>query len=183
MFFDVVAETNSWHVVETSLLPFLFRLIGLSMGMTHSEESAISEWSSCLNLQVSDDQSTNWQSFQCDNGKKTSYFNTVPTLSQPDFLPVPVSCHILTLMLNTTLEYEHMLYSTCNLNFTNGGSMENFARNLLWDLCDLSFQMLSRSVEHRSSAIRMLLPSIFEALESTCAFEVSIHGQKHQLSR
>ncbi|KAL0326606.1 UNVERIFIED_CONTAM: hypothetical protein Sangu_1738600 [Sesamum angustifolium] len=45
LFLDVVTETNSWEVLEATMVPLLLRSIGLSMGMFQSEDLAIYKWS------------------------------------------------------------------------------------------------------------------------------------------
>ncbi|XP_027183076.1 uncharacterized protein LOC113781357 [Coffea eugenioides] len=174
MFFDAVLEMNSWDAVEATLVPFLFRLIGLSMGMIQSQESAMFEWSSRPILQVSDDHQPRLHCFQQCSDKPTNELNRDLIQSQFDYFPLPISCYILALTLDASLQCKHVVDCTC--------SLQVFANKLIWDLCNLTFQMLLHSVEHRSFALSILLPSILRVLASHCAFEVS-SGVSHILTR
>nr|XP_027085113.1 uncharacterized protein LOC113707145 isoform X2 [Coffea arabica] len=175
MFFDAVLEMNSWHAVEATLVPFLFRLIGLSMGMIQSQESAMFEWSSCPILQDSDDHQPRLHCFQQCSDKPTNELNRDLIQSQFDYFPLPISCYILALTLDASLQCKHVVDCTC--------SLQVFAKKLIWDLCNLTFQMLLHSVEHRSFALSILLPSILRVLASHCAFEVSSGVKSHILTR
>ncbi|XP_071917541.1 uncharacterized protein [Coffea arabica] len=175
MFFDAVLEMNSWDAVEATLVPFLFRLIGLSMGMIQSQESAMFEWSSRPILQDSDDHQPRLHCFQQCSDKPTNELNRDLIQSQFDYFPLPISCYILALTLDASLQCKHVVDCTC--------SLQVFANKWIWDLCNLTFQMLLHSVEHRSFALSILLPSILRVLASHCAFEVSSGVKSHILTR
>ncbi|KAI7736958.1 hypothetical protein M8C21_026691 [Ambrosia artemisiifolia] len=53
--------------------------------------------------------------------------------------------------------------------------------NLIWDICNVTLQMLSHSPQHRSSALTVFLPRIFESICN--ALEISVHGEKLILFR
>ncbi|XP_071917542.1 uncharacterized protein [Coffea arabica] len=165
----------SWDAVEATLVPFLFRLIGLSMGMIQSQESAMFEWSSRPILQDSDDHQPRLHCFQQCSDKPTNELNRDLIQSQFDYFPLPISCYILALTLDASLQCKHVVDCTC--------SLQVFANKWIWDLCNLTFQMLLHSVEHRSFALSILLPSILRVLASHCAFEVSSGVKSHILTR
>ncbi|XP_042490760.1 uncharacterized protein LOC122070638 isoform X2 [Macadamia integrifolia] len=167
LFFDVVMETNSWGLIEVSLVPFSLRSVGLFMGMSQNEESAIYQWNT------------------------DSIFkgpNELMNLdSEKEFmlsLPLPISCHILTSLLYAALRSCQSERSTSD---PMAGSVyyfaEKFAGNLLWDLCDMTTQVLSQCSERRSCLIRLLLPFIFKAFVSHSSFVISVNGHIHILSR
>jgi len=171
MTFSVVADTNSWGVVEVTIIPFLLRLVGLSMGEIQSEE--LDAYKLCLTSKNSEDRHLEPQ---C-----TLYDNLVQC--NPNYFPLPVSCHILTLILDASQQSLHTVRSVSGLDFVDECCTDKFSANLLWDLCNITIKMLPQSVEHRSSAVTFFLPSIFRALDSHSAFEVSINGQNYILSR
>ncbi|KAJ4957121.1 hypothetical protein NE237_013904 [Protea cynaroides] len=166
-FFDVVMETNSWGPIEASLVPSSLRSVGLFMGMCQNEESAIHQWNTDSIIQGPS------ELMDLDSEKEF-----MPSL------PFPISCHILTSLLYASLRsfqserstLEPMAGSACYF-------AENFAANLLWDLCEMTTQVLSQCSERRSSLIRLLLPSIFKAFVSHGSFKISVNGQTHILSR
>ncbi|XP_071917543.1 uncharacterized protein [Coffea arabica] len=151
------------------------RLIGLSMGMIQSQESAMFEWSSRPILQDSDDHQPRLHCFQQCSDKPTNELNRDLIQSQFDYFPLPISCYILALTLDASLQCKHVVDCTC--------SLQVFANKWIWDLCNLTFQMLLHSVEHRSFALSILLPSILRVLASHCAFEVSSGVKSHILTR
>lgn len=171
MTFSVVADTNSWEVVEVTIIPFLLRLVGLSMGEIQSEE--LDAYKLCLTSKNSEDRHLEPQ---C-----TLYDNLVQC--NPNYFPLPVSCHILTLILDASQQSLHTVRSVSGLDFVDECCTDKFSANLLWDLCNITIKMLPQSVEHRSSAVTFFLPSIFRSLDSHSAFEVSINGQNYILSR
>ncbi|KAL3619436.1 hypothetical protein CASFOL_037006 [Castilleja foliolosa] len=159
LFLDVVTETDSWEVLEATMVPLLLRSIGLSMGFSQSEESAIYKWSETEDL-TSDD-----------------YLE--PNLC--DF-PLPVSCNILTLTLDAALQHKHE-GEVSGTTLSNGCSAKVFSGNLLWDLSNLSLEMLSQSLEHRSSAVRFCLPLIFKAFAQESSYKVAVPGVPLVLTR
>ncbi|XP_060207448.1 uncharacterized protein LOC132635184 isoform X2 [Lycium barbarum] len=171
MTFSVVADTNSWGVVEVTISPFLLRLVRLSMGEIQSED--LDAYRLCLTSKNSEDRHLGQQ---C-----TLYDNLVHC--NPNYFPLPVSCHILTLILDASQQSLNTMRSVSGLDLVDGCCTENFSAKLLWDICNITIQMLPQSLEHRSSAITFFLPSIFRALDSHSAFEVLINGQNCILSR
>lgn len=171
MTFSVVIDTNSWGVVEVTIIPFLLRLVGLSMGEIQSEE--LDAYELCLTSKNSEDRHLEPQ---C-----TAYDNLVQC--NPNYFPLPVSCHILTLILDASLQSLRAVRSVSGLDFVDGCCTDKFSAKLLWDLSNITIIMLPQSLEHRSSAITFFLPSIFRAFDSHSVFEVSINGQNYLLSR
>ncbi|OVA14952.1 tRNA/rRNA methyltransferase [Macleaya cordata] len=167
---DVVIESNTWAVIESTLVPFSLRSIGLSIGMLENEELAVYQWSRPSTLQ----------------GPKAKlshlevYSEQMPALSVA--LPVHIPCHVLTSLLTASLRCDQAKPSTSEPMVVNGGCAERFARNLHSNLCDMAVQLLSQSPENRSCAIRLLLPFIFMGFASDYSFQISIHGQTPVLS-
>ncbi|KAF3672281.1 hypothetical protein T459_00734 [Capsicum annuum] len=170
MTFGVVADTNSWGVVEVTIIPFLLRLVGLSMGEIQSEE--LDAYKLCP---------TSKNSVGRHLGPQCTLHDDIVQCN-PNYLPLPVSCHILTLILDASQLSLHTVRSVSELDF-DGCCADKFSAKLLWDLCNITIKMLPQSLDHRSSAITFFLPSIFRALDSHSAFEVSINGQNYILSR
>ncbi|KAM7494028.1 hypothetical protein LguiB_028637 [Lonicera macranthoides] len=163
-FFNVVVETKSWGVVEATLVPYFLRLAGLSMGMLHSEELAIYRWSN-------------------DESLTSLEINKDYMLSQSGSFTLQTSCHILSLIFDAALETKHTAKSTPGSILASGHSIQLFTQNLLWDLCNMTIQMVSQSSEHRSCAITFFLPLIFKAFVSDHAFQFLVCGQMCILSR
>ncbi|XP_043715500.1 uncharacterized protein LOC122663896 isoform X2 [Telopea speciosissima] len=166
LFFDVVMETNSWGPIEASLVPFSLRSVGLFMGMSQNEESAVYQWNIDSIIQ----------------GPK----ELMNLDSEKEFmlsLPLPISCHILTSLLSAALRSCQSERSTLE---PMAGSVyyfaEKIAGNLLWDLCEMTTQALSQCSECRSCLIRLLLPFIFKTFVSHSSFDISVNGHTHILS-
>ena len=169
-----MVETNSWEILEATMVPFFLRVIGLSAGMVRNEELAIYRWVTYPAYQGFDDQLTALEFFEGYNGQSSGPdLNRDSIMSQFGSFPLPTSCHILTLILDASLQNKCPVESTCGLTVAN----------LLWDLCNITLRMLSLSLEIRSSAITFLLPFIFKAFVSDRAFKVSVHGQTCTLNR
>ncbi|XP_024005166.1 uncharacterized protein LOC18030139 [Eutrema salsugineum] len=152
-FFDVVNDTSALGV---SLVPFLLRSVGVSMGMLQQEESDFFKWGELL---LGD-------SLNAVNLDE----NYIVSLSEA--FPIPLSCHLLNLILNAAFQSQQA-----------DPKMENFAAGILWDLCNMSERLLSQSVEHRSCAISFLLPAIFKAFSSQPSLKISHQGNMYMLSR
>ncbi|KAL3834975.1 hypothetical protein ACJIZ3_009711 [Penstemon smallii] len=183
LFLGVVTETNSWDVLETTMVPLLLRSIGLSVGMFHSEDSAIYKWSANSTFQASSDEEV------CPNSSDDFHDLFTEKHTHGDFIasypcdfPLSMSCNILTLTLDAALEKENkeVLSGSTSTNITQANI---FAGNMLWDLSNLTLKMLSTSLDLRSSAIRFLLPSIFKALLRNCTYKISVRGRHHVLTR
>ncbi|KAL2903102.1 putative methyltransferase TARBP1 [Bienertia sinuspersici] len=159
---EVVKETYNWELLEKTLIPILLRSVGLSMNLDQNEDNSF-----IIRSRLSVFQSSRVQEVEtiCDN---------VP------LLPLTLSCYLLSCLLDAATEsYQRV----------EAGSMpgdvkaEAFCGHLLWDLCKLTIQMLSQSLEHRSCAASLLLPSIFKAFASKCSFEVCVQGESCFISR
>ncbi|CAN4078084.1 unnamed protein product [Withania somnifera] len=171
MTFSVVADTNSWGVVEVTIIPFLIRLVGLSMDEFQSEE--LYAYELCPTSRNSEDRHLGPQ----------CTLNDHLVQCNPNYFPLPVSCHVLTLILDASQQRLHAVRSVPGLDLIDGCCTDKFSAKLLWDLCNITIRMLPQSLEHRSSAITIFLPSIFRAFYSHSAFEVSINGQNYIFSR
>ncbi|KAL4602312.1 hypothetical protein ACB092_10G044100 [Castanea dentata] len=167
LFVDVVVETNSWAVVEVTLVPFSLRSVGLSVGVLQRKESDVLE---CSILQGLTDQVN-------DLGMVKEQM-----LSSGGSFPLSISCHILNFMLDAALQ-SLQATPTSELMVANGCYAENFVGNLIWDLCNVTEKLLLQSLEHRSCMIGFFLPVIFKALVFHCSFDISIRGQTCTLSR
>ncbi|KAG7955622.1 hypothetical protein I3843_11G082000 [Carya illinoinensis] len=167
LFINVVIETNSWVVVEENLVPLFVRFVGLSAGMLQHKES---------------------DAFECAVFKGLNELRNVVggvkehILSPSGPFPLPISCHILTLMLDASLQSLQSA-SISELIVANDYYAEKFAANLIWDLCNLTERLLLQSLEHRACTIHFFLPIIFKAFVSYRSFEISVHGQKQILLR
>ncbi|KAL0727652.1 hypothetical protein Bca4012_023745 [Brassica carinata] len=155
-FFDVVMETSALVVLEVSLVPFLLRSVGVSMGRLQHEESDFIRWGELL---LGDSLNTN----NMDG-------NYIASLSES--FPIPLSCHLLNLILNAAFQSRRA-----------APKVENFAVGMLWDLCNTTERLLSQSVEHRSCAVSFLLPAIFKAFSSQSSLEISLQGNVYIHSR
>ena len=153
-----MVETNSWVVVEANLVPFLLRSVYHSLGTLQNEE---------LETNMFGHLELDKEHFE------------YPTWS----LPLPISCHILALMLDVTLSNQKIAVVSESVASNGHVDSQCFSGNLIWSLCSMAERMLLQSLEHRSSAISFLLPIIFKAFSSFLSFEVSVHGRKCMLSR
>lgn len=167
LFVDVVVETNSWAVVEATLVPFSLRSVGLSVGVLQRKESDVLE---CSVFQGLTDQVN-------DLGMVKEQM-----LSPGGSFPLSISCHILNFMLDAALQILQAT-PTSELMVANGCYAEKFVGNLIWDLCNVTEKLLLQSLEHRSCMIGFFLPVIFKALVFHRSFDISIHGQTCTLSR
>lgn len=168
-FFDLVIETSSWAVVEATLVPYLLRSIGCSMGMPQSADLAIFTWTAALvkdNEQLAD--------LEIIEDSMPSHCSS---------FPLPLSCQLLISILDAALQCKDAIKIGSGLILESGHIAEIFALNLLWDLCNLTVRMVLQSQEHRSCAIRFLLPVMFKLFNSRCVFEITVHGQTCLLSR
>lgn len=184
MFLDLVTETNSWEVLEATMVLPLLRSIALSMGMFESEELAIHKWSINSNSKVFCDEEasrTCFEEFYDRLNEKDSQNDFVA--SQSYDIPPSISYNILTLTLDAALPNKHEGGVFFSSTLANGSQAKLFAGNMLWDLSNLALHMLSKSVEYRSSAVRFLLPLLFKALACEHTFEVSVCGKNHVLTR
>ncbi|KAI8530133.1 hypothetical protein RHMOL_Rhmol11G0032100 [Rhododendron molle] len=162
-FFDVVTETNTWNYLEATMVPFLLRSVGLSMGMLQSEEMAIYGWNGC--------------------SLTDAYVSEGSMMSQSGSLPLHISCHILSSMLDSATESQCAHGNPSKSSLAKETCEETLAKNLLWDICNMAVRMLLQSVEHRFCAIQILLPNILKAFVAHHAFKISVRGQTYVLCR
>ncbi|CAF2148233.1 unnamed protein product [Brassica napus] len=155
-FFDVVVETSALDILRVSLVPFLLRSVGVSMGLLQHEESDFIRWGELLrggSLDINDKDG-----------------NYVGSLSES--FPIPLSCHLLNLILNAAFQ-----------SHQEAPEAEDFAAGLLWDLCNTTERLLSQSVEHRSCAVSFLLPAVFKVFSAQSSLKISLKGNVYILSR
>ncbi|XP_020547413.1 uncharacterized protein LOC105155957 isoform X2 [Sesamum indicum] len=183
LFLDVVTETNSWEVLEATMVPLLLRSIGLSMGMFQSEELAIYKWSENSTFKGSIDKKVSPTSFDDSHDTMVDKYTCGDFLESHSYdLPFSMSCHILTLTLDAALlNKDGGVFPASTL--ASGSQAKQFAGNMLWDLSNLTLHMLSQSSVHRSSAIRFLLPFIFKAFARDSTFNVAVPGMNEVLTR
>ncbi|KAL1200621.1 hypothetical protein V5N11_019810 [Cardamine amara subsp. amara] len=155
-FFDVVIETSVLDILGVSLVPFLMRSVGVSMGMLQHEDSDFIKWGELL---LPD----SFNSLNLDE-------NYIANLSGS--FPIPLSCHLLNLILNAAFQ-----------SHQEASKVETLATGMLWDLCNTTERLLSQSVEHRSCAVSFLLPAVFKAFSSQSSLKISHQGNMHILSR
>lgn len=138
---------------------FLLRSVGHFLGMFRIEESgnlmSLSPTDLLIDLRMD---------------KEDMSFSSCPLL-------LPVSCHILTLILDAALlKSQEVVTNQCF-------DSQNVAGKLIYGICSMAEQMLSQSREHRSSVIHFLLPIIFKGFVSHNYFQVSLHGKMFTVSR
>lgn len=151
-----MVETSVLDMLGVSLVPFLLRSVGVSMGMLNHEESDFIKWGElllCGSLNTGDMDG-----------------NYIASLSGS--FPIPLSCHLLNLVLNAAFQSRQA-----------APMVEEFAGGLLWDLCNTTERLLSQSLEHRSCAVSFLLPAVFKAFSSQPSMKISHQGNMYILSR
>lgn len=156
-------------MVEATVVPYLLQSIGCSMGMPKSADLAICTWTA----------------EPVNDNEKLANFEIIEDYmpSHCSSFPLPFSCQLLTSILDAVLQCKVALKNTPALILESGRIAEIFALNLLWDLCNVTVTMVLHSQEHRSCAIRFLLPVMFKSFDSRCAFEITVRGQTCLLSR
>ncbi|XP_021841519.2 uncharacterized protein [Spinacia oleracea] len=159
---EVVIDTNSWELMEATLVPILLGSVGFSMDIYQNEDKSVSKWSRC--------------SFQSsrDTQKPINICDNAP------LLPLTLSCYVLSCLLDAAAENCQAVKRS---SISGDIQSETFCGHLLWDLCNLTIQMLSQSLDHRSCTTSLLLPSIFKVFSSKCSFEVCIQGESCYISR
>ncbi|KAL7150015.1 hypothetical protein ABFS83_05G079800 [Erythranthe nasuta] len=183
LFLDVIIGTDSWEVLEETVVPLMLRSIGQSMGVLKNAELAIYNWSDHTIFEGSIDKELSSKSFDNSRRKLTEkYIPTDFSVSNSYDFPLSMSCNTLTLTLDAALRNKHEGVVPGSTS-TNGSQAILFAGNMLWDLCNLSLQMLSQSFEHRSSAIKFLLPFIFKSFVYNHSFQVAAPGTPRVLTR
>lgn len=165
------------------MVPLLLRSVGLSMGMVQNEQFAIYKWSENSIFKGSMDKEVSPKSCEDFHDTLTEKYISEDLLACNSYdFPLSISCNILTLTLDAALrdKYEGVVPGS---TLANGSLAITFAGNVLWDLSSLTLQMLSETSEHRSSAIRFLLPFIFKAFAHEYTFKVALPGMSHVLTR
>ncbi|PWA72733.1 tRNA/rRNA methyltransferase (SpoU) family protein [Artemisia annua] len=158
-FLDVVMETNAWVALEETMVSYFIKLVGLSMGMLQNEQSALYRWTAQA------------------NGPEE------PTLATYESFPLFMSCHILASILDASVKGKPVTDSTPGSIIANGCGDHLITGNLLWDIYNVTLQMLSHSPEHRSCAITVFLPQLLKTFVSEKVLEIEVHGQEFILSR
>ncbi|GAB2209657.1 hypothetical protein Droror1_Dr00026878 [Drosera rotundifolia] len=171
-FCDVVIEIKSWQSIEATLASFLRRSIYLSMGVDQNKVSAALDGRS----NDSDVHGLGWKT--CETNAVLD--NTFPL---PEPLPLYISCHILTHLLEAALQSGHTKKNTLGYVAEYGHDGVHFSQNFLWGIYDLTIQMISQGAEHQSCAVSLLLPAIFKAHSSFLFFEESVRGVELEISR
>lgn len=148
--------------MEATLVPILLGSVGFSMDIYQNEDKSVSKWSRC--------------SFQSsrDTQKPINICDNAP------LLPLTLSCYVLSCLLDAAAENCQAVKRS---SISGDIQSETFCGHLLWDLCNLTIQMLSQSLDHRSCTTSLLLPSIFKVFSSKCSFEVCIQGESCYISR
>lgn len=147
-------------------MPVLLRSVGHNLGMLQNEESDILKWDMDSNNLVND---------------LSTYKEHI--LSPSSSLPLPVSCHILSVILEAALANKQIAPNVNSVVVNGSFEVPNLAGNLIWGLCNIAERMLSQSLEHRSCAVGFLLPIIFKAFVSYGSFEIVIRGKMRLFSR
>lgn len=139
------------------------------MGMPQSDDLAICTWTADL----------------VNDNKQLADFEIIEDYmpSHCSSFPLPLSCQLLTSILSAARQCKVALKITPALILESGHIAEIFALNLLWDLCNVTVTMVLHSQEHRSCAIRFLLPVMLKSFDSRCAFKITVRGQTCILSR
>ncbi|OMO96285.1 tRNA/rRNA methyltransferase, SpoU [Corchorus capsularis] len=159
-FFDVVQKTNAWEVLEATLVPFFLRSVGISAGIIQNEELDGAKWYRSSVFQVSND--------LIEIVAKNKDYMLSPNRS----FSVPLSCHILSIILDAALRAAQA-----------SPAADSFTAKLLWNLCNVTERLLLQSLENRSCTIGFLLPVIFKAFVSHSSFSITVNGETHILSR
>ncbi|KAK9716282.1 hypothetical protein RND81_06G223200 [Saponaria officinalis] len=161
---EVISDTNSWDLVEKTLIPFLLKSVALSMDVDQSEDTFIVSWSGeSVFLGI----------------RELLELGTVYDIIPP--LPLTLLCYILSSLLDAATENCQSVkgYSTS----TDVFCAATFGGHLLWNLCNLTIQMFSQSSEHRSCAAGLLLPSLFKTFTFNCSIDVCVQGKTYHISR
>lgn len=168
---NLVTETGRWEVLEETMVPLLLRSIGSSMGVTQSDQFSFYKWGENSNPDGSN------------HNKLTDSYTPDDLLACNSYdIPLSISCNILTFSLDTALrnKYEEVVPES---TLANGSRAKCFAGKLLWDLSSLTLKMLLETSEHRSTAIKFLLPSIFKAFTHKYTYDAGVPGASHVLTR
>ncbi|XWS49177.1 hypothetical protein CRYUN_Cryun13aG0141400 [Craigia yunnanensis] len=158
-------------ILEATLVPFFLRSIGISAGIIQNEELDGTRWYRSSVLKVSNDLIENLDT------------NKDYTHSLSGSFPLPLSCHVLSIILDAGLRNSLAAPATDSLLQNGCCYAVKFTADLLWNLCNVTERLLLQSLENRSCTIGFLLPVIFKAFVSHSSFKISVHGQAHILSR
>ncbi|KAJ0961816.1 hypothetical protein J5N97_029644 [Dioscorea zingiberensis] len=156
---DVVSKTQSWELIGTILVPFCLKSIGRNLALAYNGELAIFHW-----------------------GSEDTFEQNLIRVT-PESLPLLISCRILISLLNSALGSDNEIHSSERKAVDGFGDSAHFGHNLLWDLSNMVIEMLTQSTEHRSCAIRLILPHILGSLSDLALVRVMVHGYALKLSR
>ncbi|OMP07602.1 tRNA/rRNA methyltransferase, SpoU [Corchorus olitorius] len=170
-FFDVVQKTNAWEVLEATLVPFFLRSVGISAGIIQNEELDGAKWYRSSVFQFSNDL------IEIVDKNKDYMLSPNGTFS------VPLSCHILSIILDAALRAARASPAADSVLANGCYYAEKFTAKLLWNLCNVTGRLLLQSLENRSCTIGFLLPVIFKAFVSHSSFSITINGETNILSR
>ena len=157
---EVISETNSWYSIEQTLVPFLLRSVGLSMDIQSEDTFVILQSGEYVFLDIPEVQ------------KLGMIFESTPPL------PLTLLCYILSSLLEAV--YEHCQFVK---GYSTSTDVAKFCGHLVWNLCNLTVQMLSQSSEHRSCTTGLLLPSLLKAFTFKSSFEACVQAKKCSISR
>ncbi|MQL85834.1 hypothetical protein Taro_018341 [Colocasia esculenta] len=152
---DAVIATQSWELMESTLVPLCLRSVFVSCGMTQRKELAVNQWR-CL------------ESREVGLLPLTVACNLLSSLLDAAFRERDPWAK------TTSQEVELVIGIQ---------TPDAFVQNLMWDLSLTAVDMLLQSLEHRSCAIRLLFPIIFRVLAIFPTFEVLVNGVAHSFSR
>uniref|UniRef100_A0A1D1XU92 tRNA (guanosine(18)-2'-O)-methyltransferase TARBP1 n=2 Tax=Anthurium amnicola TaxID=1678845 RepID=A0A1D1XU92_9ARAE len=155
---DAVAVSQSWELMESTLVPACLRSVGLSLGMTQHKELAVYRWRKIESTEV----------------------------TELGSLPLTVACHLLSSLLDAVLRVRGPPGRTTSREVASIVGTESsaaFAQNLTWDLSLMAIDMLLQRSEYRSYAIQLLFPVIFRAVAVFPSFGVLVDEMAHSFSR
>lgn len=165
------------------MVPLLLRSIGLSMAMSQSEQFATYKWSEnpVSNGSMNEDLRPKPLGDFC-NKLTDNHIPKDVLVCNIYGIPVSIACNILTLTLDAALRssFEDVVPES---TLASGSLAKTFAGKMLWDLASLTLKMLIETLEHRSTAIKFLLPFIFNALAREHTFIIAVPGTSHVLTR
>lgn len=157
LFCDVVSKIQPWELMGVTLVPFCLRSLRLSLGIYESEDLATYQW-------------------KIDNVDQD--YNSIPLGA----LPLQSGCRVLKSLLLSAMRCKEMLVlGQCSAEEED--ILVCFINNLTWDLSRLVLGVHMQNSEHRSSAVRMLLPVIIRCLYELSPVIVWVQGSLCRLSR
>ncbi|WOL09568.1 hypothetical protein Cni_G18321 [Canna indica] len=159
LFCDLVSTTQCWELMEATLVPFCLRSLGVIVGMTQSEVSAAYKW-------------------KIDDIVEQDYDGVAVGA-----LPLRIVCRLLTSLLVSAMRCRKEVQSSGQKLVVGCHSLDCFVNNLTWDLSRLALEVLLQSSDHRSCAVRLLLPVVISTLNELSLVTVWVQGSQYSLSR